>query len=94
MSVELPNFGSEPESVAIIPTGYKVKLPKSLSYPLEGVPQTGSLLVDFWFWNRQRLHLHIPPQPYRVLSVSYWHTAVNNLYRKFYMVAGRFDPGW
>ena len=57
------------------------------------MPQIDSLVVDFWFLKRQR-HPLIPLRQYRVLSVSYWHAAVNTLYRKFYIEAGRFDPGW
>jgi len=56
------------------------------------VPQTGSLFVDFYFWNRERRN--VPVRPYRVLSVSYWHTGLNTLYRKFHVEAGEFDAGW
>ncbi|HXN49069.1 MAG TPA: hypothetical protein VN893_20625 [Bryobacteraceae bacterium] len=86
----------------MIPTGYRTKIPSTLSYPLgaeaisealEGVPQTGFLVVDFWYWNRQRL-VPIFSQPYRVLSVSYWQAPLNTVYRKLYIESGRFEPGW
>lgn len=51
------------------------------------------LFVDFWFWNGQRWDF-VGPRPHRVLSVSYSNDAVNPLYRKFYIEAGRYDPGW
>src|ERR1700690_3437986 len=87
-------------AVAMIPTGYKSKIPSTLSYPLgaktisealEGVPQTDSLVVEFWFWNRQRI-VPIFRQPYRVLGVRYSPTPLNTVYQNY--CAGRLDPGW
>ncbi len=92
----------QPEAVTMIPTWYRANLPKTLSYPLgakvisealEGVPQTGSLVVEFYFWNKKRRSLSGVPQPYRVLSVSYWHDGFSPLHRKV-LVSGRSDPGW
>jgi hypothetical protein len=100
--MNVPDRTTESKAITMIPTGHKVKIPNTLSYPLgtkaifealEGVPQIDSLLVDFWFWNRQR-HPLISLRPYRVLSVSYWHAAENALYRKSYIEAGLFDPCW
>ena len=89
-------------AATVIPTGHKSKIPSTLSYPLgakaisealEGVPQTGSLVVDFWYWNRQR-YVPIFPQPYRVLSVRYRHAPLDGVYREWCIESGRFDPDW
>ena len=102
----VPERAAKSQAMTIIPTGYKAKLPNTLSYPLgaqaisealEGVSQIGVLVVDFWFSNRSRKdwELLIPPQPCRVLSVSYWHAAVNPYrYRNVDIEAGCFEPSW
>jgi hypothetical protein len=99
----VPDGLPQSTDVPIIPTGLKVKIPKTLSYPLgaqaisealQGVPQIGSLLVDFWYMNRMQWKLPIPLQPYRVLSVSYWSASIKPAYRRFYIEAGQFDAGW
>jgi hypothetical protein len=85
----------------MIPTGHRTKIPKILSYPLgakaisealEGVPQTGSLTVDFFFYNSEWRNRPDPALRYRVLSVSYWH--VDQLMRKFSYADGHFDASW
>ena len=90
------------EAMTMIPTGYKIKIPKTLSYPLgakaisealEGVPQIGSLLVDFYFWNYEPVPL-LRHRPYYVLSASYSDALLNPLYRKFYVLSGQFESGW
>jgi len=63
----------------VIPTGYKTRIPKTLSYPLGAkaisdalidVPQRDLLKIIFWFYKgfaRDR----VVGAPYRVLSASY-----------------------
>jgi hypothetical protein len=67
------------EQEPIIPTGYKAKLPHTLSYPvgakvisqaLIGAPQFGQLTIDFSFWKRLARD-HGTATPYPVLYVGY-----------------------
>ena len=63
----------------MIPTGYRTKIPKTLSYPLGAkaisdalidVPQRELLKVIFSFW-KVFAKDRVPGAPYRVLSASY-----------------------
>ncbi len=63
----------------MIPTGYKTRIPKTLSYPLGakaisdaliGVPERELLKINFWFWKGFAKD-RVPGAPYRVLSASY-----------------------
>src|SRR5258707_6825028 len=67
------------EQEPIIPTGYKSKIPHTLSYPvgakaiseaLIGVPQFSDLTVEFWFWNQLARH-HGTATPYRVIQAQF-----------------------
>jgi hypothetical protein len=65
------------EDKVVIPTGFKSKLPQTLSYPVgaemlsvsfEGVPQFGKLTVTFWFYPKARPELL---NRYSVLEIRY-----------------------
>ncbi len=65
----------------IIPTGYKSKLPQTLSYPIGaeilsaafgGVPQFDSLSVDFSFYSQLQPDIL---EKYPVLELRYWRGA-------------------
>jgi hypothetical protein len=67
------------EQERIIPTGFRSKIPHTLSYPvgakiaseaLHGVPQFADLTIEFWFWNRLARR-HGTETPYRVIQVQY-----------------------
>jgi hypothetical protein len=88
------------EELVLIPTGFKSKLPQTLSYPtgaevlslaFADVPQFGMFTLNFWFYSQAR-----PTEmgSYSVLEIAY-HRATKSIHsRKDDVEAGRFEPKW
>jgi hypothetical protein len=84
----------------VIPTGYKMKLPKTLSYPLGtkaisdalvDVPQAAILSVSFTNYARR---LHGTETPYPVLAVSYDGRRPHTFSSNDFIKRGFYDPKW
>jgi hypothetical protein len=88
------------EDIVLIPTGFKSKLPHTLSFPigaeaislaLKDVPQFRKFTLDFWFYSQIRPNVD---RTYLVFEIAYRRVAKSIFIRRDDLESGRFDTTW